>query len=163
VVIWGYVPQGTGFYTLYKVSFIQWQQALVVYLSLGQLDSWLCCLSKVFTPSDAAGQSRSPEESYIIFMFKYLMFFFTFKSKYFKVNDIVEGSAWADSKLQLSTSMKVSWDFLFIACEVKCCVYCLYCRMLKPFIRRDYESRPLKMKLLEEIKTYPHRFVPHPL
>ncbi|KAJ8305911.1 hypothetical protein KUTeg_016456 [Tegillarca granosa] len=30
-------------------------------------------------------------------------------------------------------------------------------RMLKPFIRRDYESRPLKMKLLEEIKQYPHR------
>lgn len=30
-------------------------------------------------------------------------------------------------------------------------------RMLKPFIRRDYESRPLKMRLLEEIKAYPHR------
>ncbi|XP_055956672.1 cysteine-rich protein 2-binding protein [Patella vulgata] len=30
-------------------------------------------------------------------------------------------------------------------------------RILKPFIRRDYESRPLKMRLLEEIKAYPHR------
>lgn len=30
--------------------------------------------------------------------------------------------------------------------------------MLKPFIRRDYESRPLKMRLLEEIKAYPHRY-----
>ncbi|KAH3849784.1 cysteine-rich protein 2-binding protein-like [Dreissena polymorpha] len=30
-------------------------------------------------------------------------------------------------------------------------------RILKPFIRRDYESRPLKLKLLEEIKAYPHR------
>ncbi|XP_064625142.1 cysteine-rich protein 2-binding protein-like [Lineus longissimus] len=34
-------------------------------------------------------------------------------------------------------------------------------RMLKPFIRRDYESRPLKMRLLEEIRTYPHRNDPH--
>ncbi|XP_052775878.1 cysteine-rich protein 2-binding protein-like isoform X2 [Mya arenaria] len=30
-------------------------------------------------------------------------------------------------------------------------------RILKPFIRRDYESRPLKLQLLEEIKAYPHR------
>ncbi|XP_060558874.1 cysteine-rich protein 2-binding protein-like [Ruditapes philippinarum] len=30
-------------------------------------------------------------------------------------------------------------------------------RILKPFIRRDYESRPLKMRLLAEIKAYPHR------
>ncbi|XP_033737802.1 cysteine-rich protein 2-binding protein-like [Pecten maximus] len=30
-------------------------------------------------------------------------------------------------------------------------------RILKPFIRRDYESQPLKMRLLEEIKAYPHR------
>jgi hypothetical protein len=30
-------------------------------------------------------------------------------------------------------------------------------RVLKPFIRRDFESRPLKLKLLQEIKAYPHR------
>lgn len=30
-------------------------------------------------------------------------------------------------------------------------------RILKPFIRRDYESRPKKLSLLEEIKAYPHR------
>ncbi|XP_041356685.1 cysteine-rich protein 2-binding protein-like [Gigantopelta aegis] len=30
-------------------------------------------------------------------------------------------------------------------------------RVLKPFIRRDFESRPLKMKLLQEIQAYPHR------
>ncbi|XP_053395449.1 cysteine-rich protein 2-binding protein-like isoform X2 [Mercenaria mercenaria] len=30
-------------------------------------------------------------------------------------------------------------------------------RILKPFIWRDYESRPLKMRLLAEIKAYPHR------
>ncbi|XP_064607453.1 cysteine-rich protein 2-binding protein-like [Liolophura sinensis] len=30
-------------------------------------------------------------------------------------------------------------------------------RTLKPFIRRDYETKPLKLRLLEEIKTYPHR------
>lgn len=29
----------------------------------------------------------------------------------------------------------------------------LECRTLKPFIRRDYESRPLKLKLLEEIRS----------
>uniref|UniRef100_A0A1A8E0R9 Cysteine-rich protein 2-binding protein n=1 Tax=Nothobranchius kadleci TaxID=1051664 RepID=A0A1A8E0R9_NOTKA len=30
-------------------------------------------------------------------------------------------------------------------------------RLLKPFIRRDYESRPVKLRLLEEIRAYPHR------
>ncbi|XP_028827957.1 cysteine-rich protein 2-binding protein isoform X2 [Denticeps clupeoides] len=30
-------------------------------------------------------------------------------------------------------------------------------RTLKPFIRRDYESRPLKMNLLAEIRAHPHR------
>jgi len=44
---------------------IQWQRALVVYMSLGQLDSWLCYLSDVSTPSDAAGRSRRPENRYI--------------------------------------------------------------------------------------------------
>ena len=39
VVIRGYVPQGAGFYTRYYVYVIQWQRALVVYMSLGQLDS----------------------------------------------------------------------------------------------------------------------------
>jgi len=37
-------------------------------------------------------------------------------------------------------------------------VYCgTLCRVLKPFIRRDYESRPLKMRLLQEIVAYLHR------
>ena len=40
--------------------------ALVVYISLGQLDSWLCYLTDVYTPSDAAGRSRRPEKRYII-------------------------------------------------------------------------------------------------
>jgi len=39
VVIRGYVPQGAGFYTRYYVYVIQWQRALVVYMSLGQLES----------------------------------------------------------------------------------------------------------------------------
>uniref|UniRef100_A0A3P9LJJ4 Cysteine-rich protein 2-binding protein n=1 Tax=Oryzias latipes TaxID=8090 RepID=A0A3P9LJJ4_ORYLA len=30
-------------------------------------------------------------------------------------------------------------------------------RVLKPYIRRDYESRPLKLRLLAEIRAYPHR------
>ncbi|KAG9335850.1 hypothetical protein JZ751_003607 [Albula glossodonta] len=30
-------------------------------------------------------------------------------------------------------------------------------RILKPFIRRDYESRPLKLKLLAEIRAYAHQ------
>lgn len=30
-------------------------------------------------------------------------------------------------------------------------------RSLKPFIRRDYESRPVKLRLLDEIRAYPHR------
>nr|XP_061792125.1 cysteine-rich protein 2-binding protein-like [Nerophis lumbriciformis] len=30
-------------------------------------------------------------------------------------------------------------------------------RLLKPYIRRDYESRPLKMRLLAEIRAHPHR------
>ena len=64
VVICGYVPQGAGFYTCYEVYVIQWQRALVVYMSLGQLDSWLCYLSDVSTPSDAAGRSRRPENRY---------------------------------------------------------------------------------------------------
>ena len=34
----------------------------------------------------------------------------------------------------------------------------LCCRVLKPFIRRDCHSKPLKLKLLEEIKAYPYRF-----
>ena len=53
VVIRGYVPQGAGFYTRYEVYVIQCQRALVVYMSLGQLDSWLCYLSDVSTPSGA--------------------------------------------------------------------------------------------------------------
>ncbi|MCI4393315.1 hypothetical protein PGIGA_G00156070 [Pangasianodon gigas] len=39
-------------------------------------------------------------------------------------------------------------------------------RTLKPYIRRDYETRPLKMSLLAEIRAYPHRndpsWVPEP-
>ncbi|KAM9856419.1 cysteine-rich protein 2-binding protein [Aulostomus maculatus] len=39
-------------------------------------------------------------------------------------------------------------------------------RVLKPFIRRDYESRPVKMRLLAEIRAYHHRkesnWVPEP-
>ncbi|KAM4604319.1 cysteine-rich protein 2-binding protein [Polymixia lowei] len=39
-------------------------------------------------------------------------------------------------------------------------------RTLKPFIRRDYENRPLKLRLLAEIRAYPHRknpgWVPEP-
>ena len=66
VVIRGYVLQGAGFYTRYYVYVIQWQRALVVYMSLGQLDSWLCYLSDVSTPSDAAGCSRRPEKRYNI-------------------------------------------------------------------------------------------------
>ncbi|XP_029706599.1 cysteine-rich protein 2-binding protein [Takifugu rubripes] len=34
-------------------------------------------------------------------------------------------------------------------------------RILKPFIRRDYESRPVKLRLLEEIRAYPHRKHPN--
>lgn len=34
-------------------------------------------------------------------------------------------------------------------------------RLLKPYIRRDYESRPLKMRLLAEIRAYPHRKNPN--
>ena len=30
-------------------------------------------------------------------------------------------------------------------------------RVLKPFIRRDYQSSPLKLRLLQEIRAYPHR------
>ncbi|XP_041839929.1 cysteine-rich protein 2-binding protein [Melanotaenia boesemani] len=30
-------------------------------------------------------------------------------------------------------------------------------RILKPFIRRDYESRPVKLRLLAEIRAFPHR------
>ncbi|XP_076841144.1 cysteine-rich protein 2-binding protein [Brachyhypopomus gauderio] len=30
-------------------------------------------------------------------------------------------------------------------------------RTLKPYIRRDYETRPVKMNLLAEIRAYPHR------
>ncbi|KAL2086078.1 hypothetical protein ACEWY4_017137 [Coilia grayii] len=30
-------------------------------------------------------------------------------------------------------------------------------RVLKPFIRRDYETRPLKLRLLAEIRAHPHR------
>ena len=32
-------------------------------------------------------------------------------------------------------------------------IFVFICRTLKPFIRRDYESRPLKLKLLEEIRS----------
>lgn len=34
-------------------------------------------------------------------------------------------------------------------------------RILKPFIRRDYESRPVKLRLLAEIRAYPHRTEPN--
>ncbi|KAA0712325.1 Cysteine-rich protein 2-binding protein [Triplophysa tibetana] len=30
-------------------------------------------------------------------------------------------------------------------------------RILKPYIRRDYENRPLKLRLLSEIRAHPHR------
>ncbi|KAM9491122.1 cysteine-rich protein 2-binding protein-like [Salvelinus alpinus] len=30
-------------------------------------------------------------------------------------------------------------------------------RTLKPFIRRDYENKPMKLKMLAEIRAYPHR------
>uniref|UniRef100_A0A669ETI0 Cysteine-rich protein 2-binding protein n=1 Tax=Oreochromis niloticus TaxID=8128 RepID=A0A669ETI0_ORENI len=33
-------------------------------------------------------------------------------------------------------------------------------RLLKPYIRRDYESRPPKLRLLAEIRAYPHRKEP---
>ncbi|XP_016377403.1 cysteine-rich protein 2-binding protein isoform X1 [Sinocyclocheilus rhinocerous] len=33
-------------------------------------------------------------------------------------------------------------------------------RVLKPYIRRDYESRPLKLRLLSEIRAYPHKKEP---
>jgi len=66
VVIWGYVPQGAEFYTRYNVYVIQWQRTLVVYMSLGQLDSWMCYLSDVSTASHAAGSSRRPENCYIV-------------------------------------------------------------------------------------------------
>ena len=65
-MIRGYVPQGAGFYTRYYVYVIQWQRALVVYMSLGQFDIWLCYLSEVSTPSGAAGRSRRPEKRYIV-------------------------------------------------------------------------------------------------
>ena len=61
-MIWGYVPLGAGLYMHYKVSVIQWQRALVVNMLLGQVNSWLCCLSEVSTPSDVAGRSRQPWE-----------------------------------------------------------------------------------------------------
>ncbi|XP_015226903.1 PREDICTED: cysteine-rich protein 2-binding protein-like isoform X2 [Cyprinodon variegatus] len=39
-------------------------------------------------------------------------------------------------------------------------------RILKPFIRRDFESKPLKLRLLAEIRAYPHRkdpdWIPEP-
>jgi len=35
--------------------------------------------------------------------------------------------------------------------------FTLFYRILKPFIRRDYESKAKKMSLLEEIKAYPYR------
>ena len=31
-------------------------------------------------------------------------------------------------------------------------------RTLKPFIRKDYESRPLKLQLLQEIVAFHHRY-----
>lgn len=34
-------------------------------------------------------------------------------------------------------------------------------RILKPYIRRDYESRPVKLRLLAEIRSYPHRNDPN--
>jgi len=34
------------------------------YMSLGQLDSWLCYLSDVSTPSDAAWRNRRPEKRF---------------------------------------------------------------------------------------------------
>ncbi|XP_026053885.1 cysteine-rich protein 2-binding protein-like [Carassius auratus] len=34
-------------------------------------------------------------------------------------------------------------------------------RVLKPYIRRDYESRPLKLCLLSEIRAYPHKKDPN--
>jgi len=32
-------------------------------------------------------------------------------------------------------------------------------RALKPFIRRDYESRPLRLRLLQEIVAHSHRLI----
>jgi len=66
VAIRGYVPQDAGFYTRYEVYVIQLQSALVVYMSLGQLEGWLCYLSDVSTPSDAAGCSRRPDNGFNI-------------------------------------------------------------------------------------------------
>uniref|UniRef100_A0A8B9TTI5 Cysteine-rich protein 2-binding protein n=1 Tax=Anas platyrhynchos TaxID=8839 RepID=A0A8B9TTI5_ANAPL len=34
-------------------------------------------------------------------------------------------------------------------------------RVLKPYIRRDYETKPPKLRLLAEIRAYPHRNNPH--
>ncbi|XP_008314717.1 cysteine-rich protein 2-binding protein [Cynoglossus semilaevis] len=33
-------------------------------------------------------------------------------------------------------------------------------RILKPYIRRDYDNQPLKLRLLKEIRAYPHRSDP---
>ena len=35
---------------------------------------------------------------------------------------------------------------------------CCVCRVLKPFIKRDTGIQPLKVKLLQEIIAYPHRY-----
>ena len=35
---------------------------------------------------------------------------------------------------------------------------CSVSRVLKPFIKRDTEIQPLKVKLLQEIIAYPHRY-----
>jgi len=33
----------------------------------------------------------------------------------------------------------------------------IFCRVLKPYIRRDYETKPARLKLLEEIVAHSHK------
>jgi hypothetical protein len=57
--------------------------------------------------------------------------------------------SWKWFSHSFSQNLDWSWHVInFILC---------FFRMLKPFIRRDYESRPLKMRLLQEVISFPHR------
>ena len=48
----------------------------------------------------------------------------------------------------------MSVDLLFaFECYPIMSVHLPTCRILKPFIRRDYETRPLKLRILEEIRS----------
>ena len=68
-------------------------------------------------------------------------------------------------KIILKKNLKALWRKFDINLtesfvEFKIVAMFAHFRILKPFIRRDYDSRPLKMKLLQEIKAYPHRYLP---